>query len=74
VFGPGLVLDIPVEDHEDLPVGAEVPLVEGAGMIALDGERRLSSGEGLIRVVEGPLVIDLEKAFRVFGPFSADRS
>jgi hypothetical protein len=74
VFGPGLVLDIPVEGHEDLPLGAEVSLVEGAGMVALDGERRLPSDGGKARVVEGPLVIDLEKAFRVFGPFSADRS
>jgi hypothetical protein len=74
VFGPGLVLDIPVEGHEDLPLGAEVSLVEGAGMIALDGERRLPSDHGVARVVEGPLVLDLEKAFRVFGPFSPDRS
>jgi len=74
VFGPGLVLDIPVEGHEDLPLGAEVSLVEGAGMVALDGERRLPSEDGVVRVVEGPLVIDLEKAFRVFGPFSAGRS
>ncbi|HEX6300201.1 MAG TPA: NAD(+)/NADH kinase [Acidimicrobiia bacterium] len=66
VFGPGLVLDIPVEDHEDLPLGAEVCLVEGAGMVALDGERRFPSRQGLVRVVEGPGVIDLERAFRVF--------
>jgi hypothetical protein len=74
VFGPGLVLDIPVKGHEDLPLGAEVSLVEWAGMVALDGERRLPSREGLVRVVEGPLVMDLEKAFRVFGPFSDCRS
>ena len=74
VFGPGLILDIPVEGHEDLPLGAEVSLVEGAGMVALDGERRLPSEHGVVRVVEGPLVIDLARAFRVFGPFSADRS
>jgi hypothetical protein len=74
VFGPGLVLDIPVEGHEDLPAGAEVSLAEGAGMVALDGERRLPSRDGLVRVVDGPLVIDLEEALRVFGPFSGDRS
>jgi ATP-NAD kinase N-terminal domain len=74
VFGPGLVIDIPVESHQDLPMGAEVRLVEGAGMVALDGERRFPSGQGLVRVVEGPFIIDLDKAFRVFGPFPADQS
>jgi hypothetical protein len=43
-------------------------------MVALDGERRLPSRDGLVRVVDGPLVIDLEEALRVFGPFSGDRS
>jgi len=71
VFGPGLVLDIPVLAHQDLAIGAEVPLGDEAGMVALDGERRLPSKGGLVRVVEGPLVIDLDKALRGFGPFSA---
>jgi hypothetical protein len=71
VFGPGLVLDVPVLDREDLAIGAEVPLGDEAGMLALDGERRLPSKGGLVRVVEGPLMIDLDKALRGFGPFSA---
>jgi hypothetical protein len=37
-------------------------------MVALDGERRLPSEHGVVRVVEGPLVIDLAKAFRVLDP------
>ncbi len=65
VFGPGLLLDIPVAGHDDLPIGAEVRLGEGAGMVALDGERRLPARDGVVRVVEGPLLLDLEKAFRV---------
>lgn len=65
VFGPGLVLDVSVEGYEDLPVGSEVRLEEEAGMVALDGERRLPTRGGIARVVDGPSVIDLEKAFRV---------
>jgi hypothetical protein len=66
VFGPGLVLDVPVRDHVDFPIGAELPLNEEAGFVALDGERRLPARGGLARVVEGPRVLDLEKAFRAF--------
>ncbi|MEA1903744.1 MAG: NAD(+)/NADH kinase [Actinomycetota bacterium] len=65
VFGPGLILDVPVDSHVDLPVGAELPLGNEAGMVALDGERRLPAKAGLVRVVEGPRVLDLETALRV---------
>ncbi len=65
VFGPGLVLDVPVSGHVDLPIGAEVSLGEEAGMVALDGERRLPARSGVVRVVEGPRVLDLESALRV---------
>lgn len=65
VFGPGLILDIPVASHVDLPMGAELSLSEEIGMVALDGERRLPSRAGLARVVEGPRVLDLESALRV---------
>lgn len=63
VFGPGLVLDVPVEDHEDLPTGAELRLVDDGGMVALDGERRLPSRGGIVRVIDGPRVFDLAAAF-----------
>lgn len=63
VFGPGLVLDVPVSEHRDLPVGAELNLDGTGGMVAVDGERRLPSRGGVVRVVEGPRVLDLEKAF-----------
>ncbi len=69
VFGPGVVLDIPVADHQDLPQGAEVHLAETAGLIALDGERRLPAVDGVVRPVPGPSVLDLAAAFR--DPLSA---
>jgi predicted polyphosphate/ATP-dependent NAD kinase len=65
VFGPGLILDVPVESHSDLPMGAEVSLGAKAGMVALDGERRLPAKAGVARVVRGPRVLDLESALRV---------
>jgi hypothetical protein len=63
VFGPGLVLNVSVEDHEDLPIGAELTLTDGGGMVAVDGERRLPAGGGVVRVIDGPHVLDLEAAF-----------
>ena len=63
VFGPGVVLDIPVADFDDLPHGSEAPLLESAGLVALDGERRLPAAGGLVRVIAGPRVLDLEMAF-----------
>ncbi len=66
VFAPGLILDVPVEAHADLPIGAELSLDAEAGLVALDGERRLPAKGGVVRVVQGPRVLDLEAAFRVF--------
>lgn len=62
VFGPGLVLDVPVREHQDLPIGAELTLNGFSGMVAVDGERRLPSRGGVVRVIEGPRVLDLERA------------
>ena len=70
VFGPGLVLDVPVDDHEDIAIGSELSLVGSGGMVALDGERRLPSRGGVVRVVDGPCVLDLEAAFRDHRPYS----
>jgi hypothetical protein len=64
VFGPGLVLDVPVRSHVDLPVGGEVELSRDAGVVALDGERRLLADDARVGVVEGPRVLDLEEALR----------
>lgn len=64
VFGPGLILDVAVSDYVDLPKGAEIPVPTEAGMIALDGERRLPAVRGIVRVAEGPHILDLERAFK----------
>lgn len=63
VFGPGLLLDVPVHDHDDLPVGSELTLARHAGMVAVDGERRLPARGAVIRVIDGPRVLDIEAAF-----------
>lgn len=62
-FGPGVVLSVAVEDHIDLPLGSVVNLDGSGGLIALDGERRLPAPGATIRVIDGPRVLDLEKAF-----------
>jgi hypothetical protein len=62
VFGPGVVLDVPVASFNDLPGGSEVRLTENAGLVALDGERRLPAAGGTVRVIAGPRVLDLEVA------------
>lgn len=64
VFGPGLVLDVPVADHEDLPLGSVRRLDDGAGLVALDGERRLPATNATVEVVAGPQILDLDAAFR----------
>jgi hypothetical protein len=66
VFGPGLILDVPVRSHVDLAIGTEVALGGDGGTMALDGERRILAGKGLVRVVDGPRVLDLESALRAF--------
>jgi hypothetical protein len=64
VFGPGLILDVPIQSHQDLPIGGEVELSQEAGMVALDGERRLLAEHARVQVVDGPRVLDLEQALR----------
>lgn len=65
VFGPGLVRDLEVADFEDLPLGSTVAFDATAGVLALDGERRLVSADPLVTVVEGPLILDTARALRV---------
>ena len=64
VFGPGLVLDVPVADHQDLPLGTISRLDSASGLVALDGERRLPSANATIEVVTGPHILDLAAAFK----------
>lgn len=63
VFGPGVVLDVGVADHRDLPIGSGISLDPAAGLVALDGERRLPAVGATARVIPGPRVIDLARAF-----------
>ena len=62
VFGPGVVLDVPVSAYEDLALGTVVALDEQAGLVALDGERRLPAVGGSVRVIQGPRILDLDRA------------
>ncbi len=62
VFGPGLVLDVPVSGHRDLPIGTEHRLDVDAGLVALDGERRLPARGGVARVIDGPRMLDMSAA------------
>lgn len=67
VFGPGLVLDIPVAEYSDLPIGSELALEVGDGVVALDGERRLAARGALVKVVKGPTTFDPERALETKG-------
>jgi predicted polyphosphate/ATP-dependent NAD kinase len=63
-IAPGLYADIPVSSHRRLPDGEPV-ILEGPGMLALDGERerRLKPGQtaAVCVVRDGPWVIDVHK-------------
>jgi hypothetical protein len=63
VFGPGLVCDVPVAEHRDVPIGASMPISGEAGLVALDGERRLPAAGGRATVIAGPRVLDPVIAF-----------
>lgn len=63
VFGPGLIMRVGVAGYVDLPMGEIVGLDASAGLVALDGERRLPADRATARVVPGPRVIDLARAF-----------
>lgn len=63
VFGPGVVLDVPVVECVDLPQGSVHRLDASAGLVALDGERKLPATGATARVIAGPRVLDLDAAF-----------
>ncbi len=69
VFGPGLVRDVSITSFQDIPVGAAVKLSPAAGLVALDGERRVPASECMIRVVTGPRILDLDRTFGTFDRF-----
>jgi predicted polyphosphate/ATP-dependent NAD kinase len=72
-LAPGLVVDVPVAEHRVLEVGEAVEVAPGPGTVALDGEREIErrSGRALtVRLVPGPLTIDIDAAMRSANPRS----
>ena len=66
-LAPGLVVGVPVAEHRVLELGAAVSIAPGPGTIALDGEReieRRADGEATVRLVRGPLTIDVDAVMR----------
>lgn len=62
LLGPGLVADISVAEHRDVPRGTRIDLAPATGVIALDGERRLVRPPAHVDVVDGPLLLSVAKA------------
>lgn len=66
-LAPGLVVAVPVAGHRVLELGEAVELPPGPGTVALDGEReieRRAGGSATVRLVPGPLTIDVDTAMR----------
>jgi len=66
-LAPGLVVGVPVAEHRVLELGDVVALPPGPGTVALDGEReieRRAGGEATVRLVPGPLTIDVDAVMR----------
>ena len=66
-LAPGLVVGVGVAEHRVLELGAAVSIAPGPGTIALDGEReieRRADGEATVRLVPGPLTIDVDAVMR----------
>jgi len=61
-LAPGLVAPVSVASHRVIELGEEITLAPGDGTIALDGERELERrGQPItVRLVEGPLTIDID--------------
>ncbi len=68
VFGPGLVLDVPVVEHSDHAIGSQVTLDVEGGIVALDGERRIMAADAIVSVVTGPRVLDPDRSLLAKGP------
>lgn len=67
-LAPGLIVPVGVAEARRVPLGEEVRLEPGAGVVALDGEREIERGPGdRVSVVpdgEGPVVVDVAAAMR----------
>jgi predicted polyphosphate/ATP-dependent NAD kinase len=66
-LAPGLVLGVPVADHRLLTLGEEAHVDAGEGTVALDGEREIERRRRepvTVRLVEGPLTIDVDAVMR----------
>ena len=69
VLAPGLVAHVEVAGFRDLPLDSKVVLGPSDGVVALDGERRVSSSAtSVVSVVPGPSVLDLPVALRITRP------
>jgi hypothetical protein len=70
LLGPGLVADVSVAEHRDVPVGTRIDLDPATRVVALDGERRLVRGAAHVDVVRGPELLSVSKAleFRHMSP------
>lgn len=66
VLAPGLVAHLEVAGFRDLPLESKVVLDPSNRVVALDGERRVSSSATVVvSVVPGPSVLDLSVALRI---------
>jgi predicted polyphosphate/ATP-dependent NAD kinase len=66
-LAPGLIVGVPVASHRVLELGEAVELPPGPGTVALDGEReieRRAGGGATVRLVPGPLTIDVDAVMR----------
>jgi predicted polyphosphate/ATP-dependent NAD kinase len=66
-LAPGLIVDVGVAEHRVLEVGEAVEVAPGPGTVALDGEREIERRAGRplsVRLVGGPLTIDIDAAMR----------
>jgi hypothetical protein len=63
ILGPGLVADVSVAEHRDVPEGDQMALDSETRVVALDGERRLiRSGNALVDIVAGPTLLSVHGA------------
>jgi predicted polyphosphate/ATP-dependent NAD kinase len=66
-LAPGLVAPVAIASHRTLALGETVEVAPGDGCLALDGEREIERRRGepaSVRLVPGPLTIDVEAVMR----------
>ncbi len=63
IFGPGLVGEISVAEHDTIPEGTTIDLQPATRVVALDGERRLVRGDNpFIEVTAGAFLLSVSRA------------